>query len=51
MNKDGTIGPEINKRRDVLDDLIDNDCADELGLLDFALIEEILNQSKCEKKG
>lgn len=39
------------KKRDDLDELMDSEAVDEMGLLDLIFIEEILNQKKSDKAG
>jgi hypothetical protein len=51
MNKNGNVRQFTKKKRDILDEYIERKCADEMGLLDLVLIEEILNQIQKEKQG
>lgn len=51
MKNNSKVQPYTTKKRDVLDEFIDKKCADEMGLLDLVLIEEMLDQTKQEKPG
>ena len=51
MKKNGKVRPFTKKKRDLLDEYIDQKCADEIGLLDLVLIEEMLDQTNQEKPG
>lgn len=49
MRKGNKIRPFPKKKKDVLDELMDKEGIDEMGLLDLVFVEEILNQKKQDK--
>lgn len=49
MKKNDKIRPFNKKSNDLLDDLIEKKDANDLGLLDLVLVEEMMNQKKHEK--
>lgn len=51
MKENNKIRPFPKKKRDYLDELMDRENTDEMGLLDLVFAEEILNQQKNEKAG
>lgn len=51
MKQNDKVRPFPKKKRDFLDELIETDGIDEMGLLDLVFMEEILNQKKHEKAG
>ena len=51
MKKNSKIKLFPKKKRDFLDELLEKEGTDEMGLLDLMFMEEILNQKKQEKAG
>jgi len=49
MKKKSKVTLFHNRKRDYLDELIEKESVDEMGLLDLIFIEEILSQKKQEK--
>lgn len=51
MKKNAKVTPFPKRKRDYLDDLMERESVDEMGLLDLIFIEEILSQKKQDKVG
>ena len=51
MKKNSKIKPFPQRKKDLLDRLIEKEGVDEMGLLDLVFIEEILKQKKQKKTG
>lgn len=49
MPKGNKIRPFPKRKVDVLDELLEQEGTDEMGLLDLVFVEEILNQKKQDK--